>query len=173
MLKGMSDRGKARAKDLWQHVLTEQASMLWNSKEANVAGREWAWDIEVDQLKEVKRGANDVRPCLFPKDAGFHSEWNGKALQGERRIQPGFILWSHSQLRQDCTDRGLGRGGKVTGEWWKWKWGPIKEFCSSPNVAQVRLMPWKWKELVRFECELKHKQQTGGMHGVRRCCGFC
>lgn len=72
---------------------------------------------------------------------------------------------------------GLGRIGKVIGEWWKWKWVEVemgkwvKKFCSHLNMAQVRWMPWKWEELVKFGVCVKHMQQdlqTAGMHGVRR-----
>lgn len=63
-----------------------------------------------------------------------------RASQGsEQSIQPGLVLRLLWQLCHILT--GLGRGGMGVGEWWTWKQGPVKKFCSNTNLAQVKVMP--------------------------------
>lgn len=156
----------------------EHASMLWNIKETSVAGTEWAWDTKVDQLREVREGLIMQDHVCFVRLLAFTLNEMGRHCRvlsrGEYSLGL-FCDYSGSSVKNIWI--GLGRVRKVIGEWWKWKRAPVKKFCSNLNMAQVRQMPRKWEELVKFGVCVKHMHQdleTAGMHGVRRWYwGFC
>lgn len=144
--------------------------MLWNIKDTSVAAIEGARDTKVDQLREVREGLIMQDPACFVRLLAFALNevgWHCRVLSRGECSLGLFCDYSGSSVKNIRI--GLGRVGKVIGEWWKWKWVPVKIFCR--NMAQVRQMPWKWEELVKFGVCVKHMQQdlqTAGMHGVRR-----
>lgn len=53
-------------------------------------------------------------------------------------------------------------------EWWKWKQGPVKKFCSNTHMARVKVMPWKWEERVKFRRAKAHATGFTNWWNARR-----